>query len=109
MPPDARTRAPPAGARKPELREARAAVALTAGASRWLLPAVAIGTTLASLNSTMIAVALPEILRSFDISVTATAWLVTLYLAAMAVGQPIGGRLGDLYGRRVYLFGLIWF
>ncbi|MCC6792632.1 MAG: MFS transporter, partial [Thermomicrobiales bacterium] len=33
-----------------------------------------------------------------------------IYLVAMAVGQPIGGRLGDLYGRRrVYLIGLVWF
>lgn len=79
-------------------------------ASRWLLPAIAIGTTLAPLNSTMIAVALPDIQRAFNVSVTATAALVTLYLVAMAVGQPIGGRLGDLYGRRrVYLIGLIWF
>jgi EmrB/QacA subfamily drug resistance transporter len=75
-----------------------------------LLPAIAIGTTLAPLNSTMIAVALPDIQDAFDVSVTATAWLVTLYLVAMAVGQPIGGRVGDLYGRRrVYLLGLIWF
>ncbi len=80
------------------------------GAGKWLLPAIAIGTTLAPLNSTMIAIALPEIQRSFDVSVTATAWLVTLYLVAMAVGQPVGGRLGDLFGRRrIYLAGLIWF
>ncbi len=79
-------------------------------AGRWLLPAIAIGTTLAPLNSTMIAVALPDIQRDFGVSVTATAALVTLYLVAMAVGQPIGGRLGDLYGRRrVYLIGLLWF
>ncbi len=78
--------------------------------SRWLLPAIAIGTTLAPLNSTMIAVALPEIRNAFGVSVTATTWLVTLYLVAMAAGQPVGGRLGDLYGRRrVYLIGLAWF
>ena len=58
----------------------------------------------------MIAIALPDIQRAFDASVTDTAWLVTLYLAGMAIGQPIGGRLGDLHGRRrVYLFGLVWF
>jgi EmrB/QacA subfamily drug resistance transporter len=89
------------------------AAAVAPGASdahRWLLPAIAIGTTLAPLNSTMIAVALPDIQRAFGVSVTATASLVTLYLVAMAVGQPIGGRLGDLFGRRrVYLVGLIWF
>jgi predicted MFS family arabinose efflux permease len=61
---------------------------------RMLLLAIAIGTTLAPLNSTMIAVALPDIQRAFDVSVTATASLVTIYLVAMAVGQPIGGRLG---------------
>lgn len=80
------------------------------GRERWLLLAIAIGTTLAPLNSTMIAVALPDIQRDLEVSVTATAALVTLYLVAMAVGQPIGGRLGDLYGRRrVYLLGLAWF
>lgn len=78
--------------------------------SRWLLPAIALGTMLAPLNSTMIAVALPEIRHAFGVSVTATTWLVTLYLVAMAAGQPVGGRLGDLYGRRrVYLIGLAWF
>ncbi|MBX3069338.1 MAG: MFS transporter [Thermomicrobiales bacterium] len=77
---------------------------------RGIIAAVALGTTLAPLNSTMIAVALPSIQRNLDVSVSQTAWLVTLYLVAMAVGQPIGGRIGDLYGRRpVYLFGLLWF
>jgi DHA2 family methylenomycin A resistance protein-like MFS transporter len=77
---------------------------------RWLLLAIGLGTTLAPLNSTMIAVALPNIQSDLDASVSQTALLVTLYLVAMAVGQPIGGRLGDLVGRRrVYLIGLIWF
>ncbi len=77
---------------------------------RLLLATIAAGTALAPLNSTMIAVVLPEIQRAFDTSVTATAWLVTIYLITMAVGQPIGGRLGDQLGRRpVYLVGLAWF
>jgi EmrB/QacA subfamily drug resistance transporter len=77
---------------------------------RLLLITIAAGTALAPLNSTMIAVALPDIQRAVDASVTATAWLVTIYLITMAVGQPIGGRLGDQLGRRpVYLVGLAWF
>jgi MFS family permease len=78
--------------------------------SRWLLPTIALGTTLAPLNSTMIAVALPDVQRAFSASVTATAWLVSLYLVTMAIVQPIGGRLGDLLGRRrLYLWGLAGF
>lgn len=86
------------------------AVTSTTVTNRMLLPAIGIATMLAPLNSTMIAVALPDIQRAFDASVPSTAWLVTLYLVAMAVGQPVGGRLGDLHGRkRIFLLGLAWF
>lgn len=102
--------APPLESAAPLTVETASPVAEGTGPSRWLLPTIALGTTLAPLNSTMIAVALPEIRNAFGVSITATAWLVTLYLVIMAAGQPIGGRLGDLYGRRrVYLIGLAWF
>lgn len=82
----------------------------TTNNQRLLLATIAAGTAFAPLNSTMIAVVLPDIQQSFDTSVTATTWLVTIYLIVMAVGQPIGGRLGDQLGRRpVYLAGLVWF
>jgi EmrB/QacA subfamily drug resistance transporter len=57
------------------------------------------------LNSTMVAVAIPSITRSLDASVTASGWLVTAYLIVMAAFQPIAGKLGDRYGRRVFLLG----
>ncbi len=75
-----------------------------------LLLGVALGGILAPLNSTMIAVALPELRDAFDISHGTIAWLVSSYLIAMAVAQPVGGRLSDQLGRkRVYRIGLVAF
>lgn len=65
---------------------------------------------LAPLNSTMLAVALPAIRSQFGVSHSAAAWLVSSYLIAMAVTQPVGGRLGDRLGRaRVFRGGLVAF
>lgn len=71
---------------------------------------VALGTLLAPLNSTMLAVALPEIRAEFGLSHGAVAWLISSYLIAMAVVQPAAGRLGDELGRlRVFRVALIAF
>jgi MFS family permease len=73
--------------------------------------AAAVG--LVPLNSTMIAVALPKIADDFDISTGRTGILITVYLIAMLVGQPLAGRLGDAIGNRrtvnTALVGLIVF
>lgn len=75
-----------------------------------LLGLSALGAVLAPLNSTMVAVALPDIRREFALSHAAVGWLVSGYLIAMAVAQPIGGRLGDRLGRaQVYRVGLLAF
>ncbi len=58
----------------------------------------------------MVAVALPEVRHEFSLSHATVGWLVSGYLIAMAVSQPIGGRLGDQIGRaRVYRGGLLAF
>jgi EmrB/QacA subfamily drug resistance transporter len=75
-----------------------------------LLALSSLGAILAPLNSTMVAVALPDIRDEFSLSHSAVAWLISGYLIAMAVAQPIGGRLGDQIGRaRVYRYGLLAF
>jgi EmrB/QacA subfamily drug resistance transporter len=58
----------------------------------------------------MIAVALPEIRADFDLSHAQLGWIISAYLIAMAVAQPIGGRLGDELGRkRVFRWALAAF
>jgi EmrB/QacA subfamily drug resistance transporter len=75
-----------------------------------LLVTVSLGGVFAPLNSTMLAVALPELRRDFNVGHVEVAWLVSAYLIAMAVAQPLGGRLGDQLGRaNVFRGGLLAF
>ncbi|HEV8574616.1 MAG TPA: hypothetical protein VGR43_07900, partial [Dehalococcoidia bacterium] len=61
------------------------------GPNFWLLlVTVSLGSVFAPLNSTMLAVALPELRRDFDVGHAEVAWLVSAYLIAMAVAQPLG-------------------
>jgi MFS family permease len=81
--------------------------ASSASSDRAVLAAVALSGTLLPLNSTMLAVALPDIASGLGSGVAATTWLVTAYVVAMAVLGPFAGRLGDRHGRRrVVLWGL---
>ncbi|HZJ08134.1 MAG TPA: MFS transporter, partial [Trueperaceae bacterium] len=66
--------------------------------------------SLAPLNSTMIVVALPEILADLGASISWGSWIIVSYLVAMAAVQPLGGSLGDRYGRRLMVtIGLLVF
>jgi MFS family permease len=61
---------------------------------------IALASALVPLNSTMIAVALPDIGDHFDITTRQASVLVTLYLVAMLVVQPLSGRAVDALGAR---------
>lgn len=65
-----------------------------------LLFAVALANALVPLNTTMIVIALPEIARDSGSDLATASWLITIYLIALTALQPIGGRLGDRFGRR---------
>lgn len=67
---------------------------------RRALLASMVGGSIVPLNSTMIAVALPAIADDLDVAPGRAAILVTAYLVAMLVCQPVGGRLGDRHGHR---------
>jgi MFS family permease len=73
---------------------------------RRLIAPMILGSVLNPINSSMIAVALVPIGVAFGAPPAETAWLVTALYLATAVGQPVIGRLVDMYGpRRLYLTG----
>jgi len=61
---------------------------------------LAVAAALVPLNSTMIAVALPDVGADFDIGTGSAGILVTAYLVVMLVGQPAAGRVVDAVGGR---------
>lgn len=74
---------------------------------RRVLVAIALGTVLNPLNSSMVAVALVAIHSDFHIDLGTSTWLISAFYLTGAVGQPVMGRLADLLGaRRVFLTGV---
>ncbi|UQZ47641.1 MFS transporter [Bacillus sp. PK3-037] len=72
------------------------------------LTAVASGTMLNPLNSSMISLALHSIQHEFRLAFTTVSWLISSFYLASAMAQPVTGKLGDLIGRKsLFLFGLI--
>jgi MFS family permease len=71
---------------------------------RRLLAPMILGSILNPVNSSIIAVSLIPIGVALGAPPSATAWLVSALYLATAVGQPIVGRLIDMYGpRRLFL------
>jgi len=61
---------------------------------------------LASLDQTIVATALPSIVRELG-GLYELSWVVTAYLLASTVSTPLWGKLGDLYGRKRVFQGAI--
>ena len=76
----------------------------------WAIVVVALGITLAVLDSAIANVALPTIARDLHASAVASIWVVNAYQLAITVSLLPLASLGDRIGyRRIYLGGLILF
>ncbi|MEJ3403674.1 DHA2 family efflux MFS transporter permease subunit [Rathayibacter sp. YIM 133350] len=72
--------------------------------------ALVIGFFMILVDSTIVSIANPTILRELHTDITATLWVTSAYLLAYAVPLLITGRLGDRFGpKRIYLIGLVIF
>ncbi len=61
------------------------------------------------LDSTIAQVAAPTIRRELGGSYSVIEWVTAAYALAMAVGLLTGGRLCDIFGRRMLLTGIAGF
>src|SRR5579871_1860545 len=83
---------------------------LRSAPGRVALVATVAASAMASLDATVVNVALPHIGKDLHASVSALQWVLTGYLLALASLILLGGALGDRFGRRsVFIIGTTWF
>jgi EmrB/QacA subfamily drug resistance transporter len=66
-----------------------------------IIGALLLGMLLAALDQTIVATALPTIAGDLH-GLSHLSWVVTAYLLASTASTPLWGKLGDLYGRKVF-------
>ncbi|MEU9704914.1 DHA2 family efflux MFS transporter permease subunit [Streptomyces sp. NPDC047981] len=90
------------------LKQSRAARPARAGRRTGLaLTVIAVSQLMVVLDATIVDVALPSMQRELDISTGALSWVVNAYVLAFGGFLLLGGRAGDLLGRRrVFLAGV---
>src|SRR5215469_7615608 len=82
----------------------------SSGPGRWVLLATVLGSSVASIDATVVGIALPAIGRDFRASLSGLQWVVIAYTLTLAGLLLFAGALGDKYGRkRTFVIGVIWF
>ena len=71
------------------------------GAEWWTLTAVCVGVFMLLLDITIVNVALPDIQRELNASLSGLQWVIDAYALSLAALLLTAGSLADLYGRRL--------
>lgn len=81
------------------------------GRSPWsVLPPLCLGFFMIMLDTTIVNIAVPTLVRELDASIAAVGWVNSAYLLSFAVLLLVTGRLGDRFGPRpVFIVGLVVF
>src|SRR3954452_24313536 len=86
------------------------AAAKTPSHASWALVLICVAQLMVVLDSTIANIALPYIGKDLDIDSTNLSWIVTGYALSFGGFLLLGGRLGDLYGRRrIFMIGVTLF
>jgi EmrB/QacA subfamily drug resistance transporter len=84
---------------------------ITRDSNRWAILAVlSVAQLMVVLDATIVAVALPSAQRALQFSTESRQWILTAYALAFGSLLLVGGKLGDLFGRKWALIaGLVGF
>lgn len=92
-----------------------AAIAMPGSAAppvnKWLVSiSIAFGSLMATIDSSIVNVALPNIRGELGASIQEITWISTAYMVAMVLVMPLTGFLGGFFGqKRVYLISMALF
>src|SRR5918998_1747392 len=90
--------------------ETDSAIPLSSPRGRWILVAAVLASALASIEATVVNVALPAIGRDLDADIAGLQWVLNGYLLTLAALILLGGSLGDRLGRRrILVVGVVLF
>ncbi|MBP9926911.1 MAG: MFS transporter [Cyclobacteriaceae bacterium] len=75
----------------------------------WVLLALMLAMSLAAMDSTIVATAIPQIVGDLG-GFSLFSWLFSIYLLIQTITIPVYGKLTDIYGRKpILIFGIIVF
>jgi EmrB/QacA subfamily drug resistance transporter len=93
----------PAGSESAGLRLADAT-------GKWVVAAAVLGSGIASMDATVVNIALPALGRDLHAEFAGLQWVISAYTLTLASFILLGGSLGDRFGRRrIFIVGTIWF
>jgi DHA2 family multidrug resistance protein len=84
---------------------------IRAPVNKWLVAvSIAFGSLMATIDSSIVNVALPNIRGELGASIQEITWISTAYMVAMVLVMPLTGFLGGFFGqKRVYLLSMVLF
>jgi MFS transporter, DHA2 family, multidrug resistance protein len=79
--------------------------------NKWLVTlSIAFGSLMATIDSSIVNVAMPNIRGELGASIQEITWISTAYMVAMVLVMPLTGFLGGFFGqKRVYLASMVLF